>query len=292
MILIAGRSRCADGSVSAALLGLALLLPGCGATLALAHPDHPETGASTARAGTPLESADEIWRPAPGTSWQWQLVGPVDTSLDVAMYDIDLFDTPADTIAELHDAGRTVICYFSAGTRERWRPDAARFPRQTRGRESDDWPGERWLDIRQIERLAPVIEARLDLAVEKGCDGVEPDNVDGYINETGFGLTADDQLVFNRYLADEAHRRGLSVGLKNSIALAEDLEPWFDWALSERCFELDECETLLPFVRAGKAVFGVEYTGDPRTFCPRANALDFDWLFKTRQLDSIRVACR
>lgn len=42
------------------------------------------------------------------------------------------------------------------------------------------------------------MQARLDLAVQKGCDGVEPDNVDGYQNNSGFPLTAQDQLAYNR----------------------------------------------------------------------------------------------
>ncbi len=57
---------------------------------------------------------------------------------------------------------------------------------------------------------------RLDLAVTKGCDGVEPDNMDGYANDSGFPLTAEDQLTFNRFIANEAHRRGLAVGLKTT----------------------------------------------------------------------------
>ena len=33
-----------------------------------------------------------IWRPQPGTSWQWQLTDSINTSIDVEMYDIDLED--------------------------------------------------------------------------------------------------------------------------------------------------------------------------------------------------------
>jgi hypothetical protein len=33
-----------------------------------------------------------VWTPPPGTTWQWQITGVVDESLDVEMYDIDLFD--------------------------------------------------------------------------------------------------------------------------------------------------------------------------------------------------------
>jgi hypothetical protein len=208
------------------------------------------------------------------------------------MYDIDLFDVPQAVMDELHDDGRIVICYFSAGSYEEWRPDAGDFPDVVLGDPLDDWPGERWLEIRRIDLLSPIMTARMDLAVQKGCDGLEPDNIDGYNNDSGFPLTAADQLTYNTWLAAEAHQRGLSIGLKNDLDQIPQLLPYFDWALNEQCFQYDECELLLPFVDAGKAVFGVEYEGDPDDFCPQANAYDFDWLFKDIDLGPGRISCR
>jgi hypothetical protein len=207
------------------------------------------------------------------------------------MFDIDLFDAPQSVINQLHSMGRIVICYFSAGSWEDWRPDAGSFPAAVKG-SSNGWPGEKWLDIRRIDLLSPIMGARLDLAAQKGCDGVEPDNVDGYTNSTGFPLTYNDQLLYNRWLAEAAHDRGLSVGLKNDIDQVGDLVDNFDWALNEQCFQYNECDSLLPFVQAGKAVFGVEYQGSTSTFCPRANAMNFDWLKKNLNLDAYRAACR
>jgi hypothetical protein len=232
-----------------------------------------------------------VWQPSPGTSWQWQLTGNIDTSVDVQMYDIDLFDASQSVIDALHGQGRVVICYFSAGSWEDWRPDAGDFPAAVKG-DSNGWPGERWLDIRAIDALSPIMQARLDRAVAKGCDGVEPDNIDGYSNRSGFPLSYADQLAYNRWLADAAHVRGLSIGLKNDLDQVKDLEPYFDWALNEQCFEYDECDLLLPFVQAGKAVFGVEYSGNTASFCPQSNSLNFDWLKKKLDLDAWREACR
>ena len=113
------------------------------------------------------------------------------------------------------------------------------------------------------------MQARLDLAVSKGCDGVEPDNVDSYANSNGLGLTAADQLDFNRFVALEAHKRGLSVGLKNDLDQVKTLQPAYDWALNEQCNQYGECSGLSAFVTAGKAVFGVEYSGSASyVFCP------------------------
>ncbi|RUA01161.1 MAG: endo alpha-1,4 polygalactosaminidase [Deltaproteobacteria bacterium] len=231
------------------------------------------------------------WSPAPGTTWQWQLSGQIDTAIDVQMYDIDLFDTAQSVIDRLHADGRVVICYFSAGSLEDWRPDAGNFPPEVVGKPLAGWPGEKWLDIRRIDVLGPIMQARLDLAVSKQCDGVEPDNMDAYQNDAGFPLTASAQLAYNRYIAHQAHLRDLSVGLKNDLDQVPQLVGDFDWALNEECFAYNECDALDPFIRAHKAVFGVEYQGHPGVFCPQAAAKHFSWMKKRLILDAWRVAC-
>jgi len=123
-----------------------------------------------------------IWQPEPGLTWQWQLSGTVKTNYDVDVYDIDLFDTPKSTIESLQNKGIKVICYFSAGSWEDWRDDADDFPKSVLGSNLEGWAGEKWLDVSEYEKFADIMEARLDLAVTKGCDAVEPDNVDGYQN--------------------------------------------------------------------------------------------------------------
>lgn len=232
-----------------------------------------------------------IWQPPPGTSWQLQLTGTIDTSVDVTMYDIDLFDVSTAVIDQLRVDGRIVICYFSAGSWEDWRSDAGDFPAEVLGNPLVGWPDERWLDIRQLATLMPIMEARLDMAKQKGCHGVDPDNVDGYSNSSGFPLSAADQLAYNQLLAAAAHQRGLSIGLKNDLEQVNQLLPHFDWALNEQCFEYDECDLLTPFITAGKAVFGVEYSGDPVVFCPQANTRQLSWLKKTLDLDAWRIDC-
>ena len=229
-------------------------------------------------------SAQEIWEPTPGTSWQIQLSGTIDTSYDVAMYDIDLFDTPEATIDQLHNAGRTVICYFSAGSWEGWRPDYGDFPPEVLGNTVDRLPDEKWLDIRQLDLLDPIMSARLDLAVSKGCDGVDTGKVDGYTNITGFPLSAADQITYNTWLATEAHNRNLSIGLRNDLNQVNELLHHFDWAINEECFLYNECELLLPFISAGKAVFNIEYQGSPVIYCPQAFSMGFSTLTKSSDL--------
>lgn len=251
--------------------------------------------AEGAGGGIGTQRPPPVWSPGPGTTWQWQLLGAIDTTVDVDMYDVDLFDAPQAVIDTLHADGRIVICYFSAGSWENWRPDAAAFPVATRGQNLAGWPGERWLDVRSPAVRAALAD-RLDYAVQRGCDGVEPDNVDGYTNRTGFPLTGADQLDFNGWLAAEAHARGLSVGLKNDVGQTAALEPLFDWALNEECFQYQECGTLAPFVNAGKAVFHVEYPASRRQANALANqvcgaGLPFSTLIKPLNLTAPRIDC-
>lgn len=49
------------------------------------------------------------------------------STTDAAMWDVDLFDSPASTVQALKAIGKTVICYFSAGTAEDWRDDYKDF---------------------------------------------------------------------------------------------------------------------------------------------------------------------
>jgi hypothetical protein len=232
------------------------------------------------------------WVPAPDTTWQWQLTTPVDLSVDAQMFDIDLFDNPASVVRRLHRRRRHVVCYLDAGTLEPGRPDTDAYPVSVVGKELPDWPGEHWLDIRRLDILGPILERRLDLCRSKGFDAVEPDNVDAYTNDSGFPLTADDQLRFNRFLAQAAHARGLSVGLKNDLEQAATLEPDFDWALDEQCFQYHECDRLRPFVRARKAVFVVEYELAPARFCARADRAGFMAMRKRFALGAWRRPCR
>lgn len=235
----------------------------------------PATGGKKCPVGT-------WWRPRPTTTWQWQLTGAIDTSVDVQMYDIDLFDNDKSVVDKLHAAGRVVICYFSTQY-EDWRPDASSWTTAVLGKNLDDWAGEKYVDIRSPV-VRNIIAARLDLAVSKGCDGVEPDNVDGYEATTGFPLTAADQLSYNEFIANEAHKRGLSVGLKNDGDQATALQPYFDWALNEQCAQYKECSALDVFIKNNKAVFNCEYSGKGATVCPTQNGLSFSSLIKTLDL--------
>lgn len=254
--------------------------------------DPPDTKAD---AGPAPVTEGNWYRPAATTTWQWQLVESVNSEYAVDVYDIDLYNVPASEISALQAQGRKVICYFSAGSFEPFRPDANDFPEAVIGKVLDGFENENWLDVR-AESVLAIMRKRLDLAVEKGCDGVEPDNVDGYQNDSGFSLSDSDQLVFNKKLANEAHERGLSVGLKNDLDQITRLVPYFDFSVNEQCHEFGECEALLPFVSANKPVWNAEYeqnfVDDPASICPTSLSLNLRTLILPLDLDdSFRITC-
>ncbi len=245
---------------------------------------------------TPPQIQTSIWKPTANSTWQWQLDSvPQDNFLaDADVYDIDLFEASAADVQRLHDAGKKVICYVNVGAWENWRSDAKDFPAEILGNDYDGWEGEKWLDIRATETLYPILQKRFDDCAKKGFDGLEPDNMDGYQNKTGFTITPNQQLAFNTWLAQQAHSRGLSIGLKNDPNQAKELFPVFDWALTEDCAEGEWCEDVSVFSLNNKAVFQAEYTDTGISFdqaCSDAKDLNYRMILKHRNLDAFRQTC-
>lgn len=248
---------------------------------------------------TPVASAKSMWIPAQGLQWQYQLQGKLDIKLCVVpesgghcvrpnVYDVDLYATNGVTlnsadVAAIHATGAHAVCYVDAGTWEDFRPDAGEYPASVKGL-PDGWPGERWLDIRATGILLPIINARVAKCAAAGFDAVDFDNVDGYQNDTGFRLTAAEQLTFNEDLAAMAHEHGLSAGLKNDTDQLSQLEGTFDFAINEQCAQYQECDAYDGWTAAGKAVVEVEYHLRPARFCPSADLHGRDAIEKGRAL--------
>jgi hypothetical protein len=211
------------------------------------------------------------WKLPQRLTWFWQLQGGVSNAHAVAAYDIDGFETEASEVAALHAQGKHVICYIDAGTAEKFRPDYDQFPPATLGR-SNGWPGERWLDIRQLSAIEPIMAARFQTCREKGFDAVEPDNIEAFANKSGFEISAAQQLTYNEWIAGEVHSLGMAVLQKNDGEQSAQLQPYFDGALSEQCNQYDECADFQPYLAAGKPVLNAEYRGKPAKFCPADEA--------------------
>jgi hypothetical protein len=131
---------------------------------------------------------DEAWKPKVNDSWQIILKYPLDLQSDgdinpdVAVYDLDLYENDVETFRMLQDAGKKVICYFSAGSWENWRDDKDDWDEADLGKELDGWPDERWVNV-SSPGVRDIIKGRIELAWRKGCDAIDPDNVDGFVSQ-------------------------------------------------------------------------------------------------------------
>jgi len=232
----------------------------------------------------------------PASSWQIQLTGTIDTTVDAQVYTVDVdvdLDKPG-TIAALHAQGRIVICYFSAGTREPFRTyDQGAFPASAIGDPVNGFPTENWLDVRDAT-VRSIMSARMGRAADAGCNGIHPSGVAGFQTTTGFPLTRDDSVAFASSLADAAHARGLSIGLVDGdVAFSQALVSKFDWTVVWSCIDTG-CDLASPFLQGGKAGFLVEYGDATRVpqVCPPADSLGLSAIIKHNSLDAFRVGCK
>lgn len=244
----------------------------------------------------------------PGTSWDWILSGnPTTVHLDNStnpkkMMDYDPWAAGASHIAGLKSKGIVVICYFSAGTYEPGRSDSSLLAPYKLNVVSG-YPEEYWLNIKNptvigsgaTQSLKTIMENRIVQAQNWGCDGIEPDNIDGYDGNisSSYGITAADQITYNKMLATSAHAHNMSIGLKNDVAQINDLASSFDWALNEQCNQYSECGGYSTFISQNKAVFNAEYQGTPSTFCPVMNSANIDSVLYALNLDGTKYqTCR
>lgn len=238
---------------------LALLLPACGGTL---NVPQGITGSPTDR----TVPGSSQWIPQVGDTYQIQYDGKLDLSNPAEIFDLDMFDTHASVVSKLHSMGRHVVCYVDVGTWEKWRPDAGKFPKSVLGKKDGHWAGERWLDIRQTSILEPIMAHRFKLCKKKGFDAVDPDNLDGYTNKTGFPLTYAEQLTYDTWVAKAAHDRGLTVDQKGDNGQVKDLVKYFDFAVVEQCYAQGWCHQFDLYTNNNRLVVDVEYYHNQQRF--------------------------
>ena len=232
---------------------------------------------------------------AVGDSWDWQLTEPVDLSRTVSVLALhpDLV-TPGE-LAHLSQDGVRTICYVSIGTLENSARDAAAFPAEVIGKTYADWPDERFLDVRRLDILLPIMKIRFEACRNEGFDAVEPDNMDVHDNDSGFPVTADDVVAYVARLSGIAHGLGLKIGQKNVPDLTPDLISHMDFAVTESCYQDRWCDDMSAHIRAGKPVFDAEYTDRPIDFseaCKAARQQKIAMILKDRDLTSSVKTCQ
>ncbi|KAF4630342.1 hypothetical protein G7Y89_g7805 [Cudoniella acicularis] len=191
-------------------------------------------------------------------------------SPSVEIFEVDVFNYQTSTIALLHQLGKKVICYFSVGTAENTRPDYGNFTAVDIGEALVDWPGENYVNI-SSPAVWDIMKARIKLASDKNCDGIEPDNTDIYSNDGGgLNITPGDVIIYFQKLAQEIHSYNMSIGLKNSQEILPNVSSLAQFAINEECSYQDStCSAYADFTNPSqvvlssgivpKPVFHVEY---------------------------------
>lgn len=221
--------------------------------------------------GSAVDWADA---PADVPSWEWILESEAIPAVPPAVdyIGVDLEDVDAAWIEAAHAQGTQVWCYISVGSAESYREDYATLQavddaERSAGREGvigrplDGWRGERWLNPRAYEAFFSVMQARIDRCAAAGFDLIEFDNIDAYDNETGFAVSAEEQVAYVAALADAAVAAGLAPILKNGTDLPfeDSTRVQFGAVLLEACALYDFCEDAAPYAAAGVPVFNAEY---------------------------------
>lgn len=226
--------------------------------------------------------------------WDWQLSGPFDLSRDVGAYSLDPVDHSRADITGLNDRGVKTICYTSVGTIEDWRDDRVAFPDAVVGRPYYEGADERFLDIRQIDVLVPLMAARFQRCKDMGFVAIEPDNQDIYQNNPGMQISEADTVAYLTALADVAHEMDLEFGQKNVPDLTDRLIGKMDFIIAEGCYLYDWCDGITAYGDAGKPIYAAEILDAgviPAEACQHGAARDIRFIFKDENLSAALQYC-
>jgi len=188
--------------------------------------------------------------------WDWQ-IGRTDPQQRtgrraVDIYDIDGFLTTRAQVSAIHSrwqastlAHPKAVCYLDLAW-EDYRPDGSPgqvFPAAALGHVYFGFPQERWVDLRQLNALKPMLRERLSRCASKGFDAVELDDIDSFDppSTTGFRLTPGDAQNFLAWAFNEIHRLGMTGLWKNSPLLAWWGRQYSDGAVVEECYTFGGC---------------------------------------------------
>ena len=135
-------------------------------------------------------------------SWVYQLTQYKDNKLDEiakSPFDLAVIDLARDGSADYFTAkeiqsvktsGKIVLAYFEIAAIEEYRPEWKSIPSDLKAGEVDGWPKEQYVKFWD-ERWWPVVQGRIDQALDAGFDGVYLDMVTTYEEIPRSGLSSE-----------------------------------------------------------------------------------------------------
>jgi hypothetical protein len=234
----------------------------------------PAPRACVARPGQACWYPPHLDRTGHPMRWDWQIgrVAPLERTgtRAVDIYDIDGFLTTPAEVRAIHTSWQAAtlphprtFCYIDLAW-EVYRPDATpgggAFPARTLGNVYFGFPQERWIDVRALHALEPMLESRIRMCAAKGFDAVEFDDIDSFDppSTTGFHLTPGDWQNFLAYADNAVHRHGMTVLWKNSPLLSWWGRGYADGAVVEECYVFSQCSSAQ---LRGTSAYGITCTG-------------------------------
>jgi len=230
-----------------------------------------------------------------GDRWDWQLTGQVDLDREVEMLTLHPDLVSPDQLSALTAQGIDTVCHVNVGTLEQGAPDEHAFPTAIVGSQLKDNPQERYLDIRRLHDLVPVITKRFVACKDQGFTAIGPDNLDIYAEDRSFPVNQADAVRYATTLAHVAHGLGLRIAQKNAPNLTDALQPHFDFAISDRCYEKGTCEEFAAYPKANKPAFNAEYTDVDIDFakaCAEGARLNINMIRKDRPVTAPVITCQ
>ncbi|BEI86652.1 hypothetical protein CcaverHIS002_0609390 [Cutaneotrichosporon cavernicola] len=259
-------------------------------TPASASASASSAASAAASATATVSRPGAVWQPAVGTTWQIVLSEQVSITNgkptpDVDVYDIDLFDVQPSTIASPACRGQKSY--------EDWRPDAKDWDKSDLGSDLQGWKGEKWVKTGSA-KVRSIMAQRIQMAADKGCDAVDPDNVDAYDNANGLGLTQADAADYVKFLARESAKHNMGCGLKNAAAIVPQVSTDVQFSVVEECAQYGECASYRGIIDKNKPVFSIEYPSGAGTqmssnslsaVCNAGGSAGFSMVMKKMNLD-------
>ena len=201
----------------------------------------------------------EWYRPAKQVKWSWQMSTDVENIDGVEVYVVDLFEQDASDITAIKSDTNKVMCMFHSAQVNVNDPDQENYGALDKKSYVDDNQTSNWLDITRASVQDNMLK-RVDIAKEKGCDGVVPRDANMYkLSSTGVTISDVQQRSFNQKLANYAHDNNLSIGLVDDKDQVYSLEEYYDFALSRECYANKECGSYQKFIDSNKPVFNAEF---------------------------------
>jgi len=116
-------------------------------------------------------------------------------------------------------------------------------------------------------------------------------------NDNGLNLQATDAIDYIKWMAQEAAKYQMEIGLKNSLDIVDTLTPYVSFAVNEQCAQLSECDRYNSFLATNKPVFHIEYPNplNPNAaktnLCTGPGVLGMSTVLKNIALDGPTVYC-